>query len=414
MPNSSPPVREQIAVPHGATADRRDVLEEPVAVLVPEDLVDLPEPVDVDDRDRDGAGTVELEGAPEELRHRGAVGEAGQRVRPGEPAVRLRGSPQPARHRPGDRAEQTPEHEQPAGEQRGRAARGVVDRGRDRRVGHVDLERAERTRGSTGHVHRDVDLDGAWPVRGRAVARVGVQAGEQPDRRSLDRLDDLVVGGAERSPPGEVRIEHDVALPVAQAESDDVAFPQQRLERIAQRVLLGDGRTVGERVTGQVRLHRRSGDGVGDRAPLGQAARVEIGAERAGEQHAEDEDRDQADGRVEAEQPEPGTLLEHVELSAPHPGALTGAGHARWRQNHANRPGSRPGSVAEGVGFEPTVGCPTMVFESRTGCPRVATQSRSTWSQALARLRGRVPSAPSTQFPCHGPCHGAARVRRGR
>ncbi len=62
--------------------------------------------------------------------------------------------------------------------------------------------------------------------------------------------------------------------------------------------------------------------------------------------------------------------------------------------------------LAEGVGFEPTETCASTVFKSCSRRPRRCDVVAFFLVRAYGRLCGGAGSAPSRQFPCHGPCHG--------
>ena len=141
---------------------RRDLGEQRVAVAVPEGVVDLLEPVEVDDREHDRHVLALRRGDRRRgaLLVDGAVRQVGERVVLGEVGVDAKLAAQAARHGHRDGEQRDVQRAEGEGEVAVEPREPGADVRVDGRVGEVDLEHADAVQGGAG-CERDVDLDRA-------------------------------------------------------------------------------------------------------------------------------------------------------------------------------------------------------------------------------------------------------------
>ena len=213
--------------------------------------------------------------------------------------------------------------------------------------------------------------------------------------------------------PGEgvIRIEGDVADAVPEADPEHVAALEERLAGPDQRPALRRADTVAQRVAAQRGTDRRVRDrlqrwrtpprGRDARDPRGTAPRARTRAPRSAPGSA---------ARRQREEPESGLAVPARPGESARPGcravgpALNPGSIREMGECHEIGPDARSGPMAEGVGFEPTVTCATMVFEtirfgrSRTPPGRVRTAVRRLVPAASAAARRRTRgAAPRTR-----------------
>jgi hypothetical protein len=261
-----------------------------------ERVVDLLEPIEVDDGDRDGAavaGGVET-GRSDAPVEGGPVGQVGERVVLGPIFVQPDLMTEPPAHRHRD----PQQHEIQRGETDRQIEVQAVEPGADvrvdRSVGEVDLENPDSVFGRAGR-ERHVDLNRRRPDRPNVVG-VRVQVREPGH--------DLTVGGIERFVLGslpEARTivgEDDLTREAPEPEAQNVVVGDDPLGEHSHRRQLAWSEALADRASAQPGLDRRLGDEDGLGSPLGQAPLAGLGAVGERQDHAQDHDRKQADRGV--------------------------------------------------------------------------------------------------------------------
>ena len=137
--------RDDVAVAHGVPDSLRHRLQQQIAAVMAERVVDLLEAIEVDDHHRAGVARGLLgQRLPGVLEERAAVGQRGERIEPSV-AVVLIGLPAQLPRGPGHDPEQQQVEEEQSDRQRQIQPVGVVrDRRGDRGVRGVDLEGSVR------------------------------------------------------------------------------------------------------------------------------------------------------------------------------------------------------------------------------------------------------------------------------
>ena len=122
---------DDVVVPQRAAQPLRDLLQQLVAAVVAERVVDVLEPVDVQEHEPDaGAGLLRLEDrAAHPLREHAPVGQARERVEEREPGVLQGGGLQPAGRGPHGPEQHHPEREQAERHDERQRADGLGERG---------------------------------------------------------------------------------------------------------------------------------------------------------------------------------------------------------------------------------------------------------------------------------------------
>ncbi len=276
--------------------------QELVAALVAQGVVDLLEPVQVDD----GDGSTRV--APHGSQHRllgalveqRAVGQLGERVVLGQELVLLDLLAQAAADRDRDEEQHEVQGPQAQGEvavQRVQAGAHVLG---DGRVGQVHLEHAHDVLGGSRR-EGQVDLDGLRAQRQAGVVAVGVEVRELGGDLAVGSPDGLVVDLLGESRP--VVGVDDVARHGLQAQAEDVVVAHRPFDQAAHGDPLGrteplaEGPPVEERLDGRLRHDLRLGPA------FGHAALPGVVAVAGPEGHAEQDHRHGRDRRVGDEQP---------------------------------------------------------------------------------------------------------------
>ena len=303
---------ERVAAAHDALQARGDLLQQAVARVVPERVVDLLEAVEVDQQQRGGLAAALGRGQRglHPVVEQRAVGEVGEVVVQGLVAQAARGD--------GDDPEQrrVEEHEAER-EQQVQPARVLGDRGGHRRVGEVDLDDAVGLLVAL-QAQRHVDLE-------RVAALAVVEA------RLLDRA--LDVAGERGADVGRVEVgladdralvgvdDHAVLVEDLQApdpEPVEVAQLELLVERGEVRVAVARGEIARE----QDRLQAERGHRLGELGRLQQRAALDALVQHLADPEAEGDDDEEAQHAELGQQRWPAQERTHARLIGrwgPHP-----------------------------------------------------------------------------------------------
>ena len=218
--------RERVAAPDDGAQPHRDVLQQAVAVVVPERVVDLLEAVEVDQQQ---AGQLAgAAGGGDRVLHPLVEQRA---VREAREVVVQREVPQPPRGDGDDPEQRGVEDEQADAEQQVEPERVLADGGRDRLVGAVDLEHAGGP-GVEADTDRDVDLEQGPAEAGvlGPVLHVPLDASRErrphPGRVGMRLTDDAPLVGVDDDPVGVEQLQP------LDAEIAELALSQLLVERL--------------------------------------------------------------------------------------------------------------------------------------------------------------------------------------
>ena len=199
--------RDDVVVPQRAAQPFRDLLQQLVPAVVAERVVDVLEPVDVQEHEPDaGPGLLRLEDrAPHPLREHAPVGQPRERVQEREARVLEGRGLQAAGRRPHGPEQHHPEGEQADGHDERQRADGLGQRGArggvvEHHLGGADHVVSSRAGSGVDHVvglHRHVDVEDV-PLGAALVAGVGAADVRDHARARLaaggDEVEPVAVG----------------------------------------------------------------------------------------------------------------------------------------------------------------------------------------------------------------------------
>ena len=277
---------------------------------MPQRVVDVFEPVEVDDADRHrmllGRGGYRV---VRPLLEQHPVRQLGERVVGGEKRIRLHLTAQAPARRERDREQDDVQDRKTVDEVVMQAVQSRRDVGLDRRVGQVHLEDSHGVLGLPGP-ELLVDLHDRRVI-GKLRMIVGVQRRQARDDSALRRVDGFVVDRTVRS--RRVAGEHDVPAEVAQAQPEHFAIGDRSPDLALQSGFLARSQVRRQVVPFEQRLDRGSGDQSRLRTAFRETSMPGLGAVRAVHHQSEDDHRHDAEQRA-------GQESQRVRTGAAHPG----------------------------------------------------------------------------------------------